>query len=54
MVVPECGADPECARLIGEAAEALGKVKEASGYKLGGLLRALSGEDEGAGDEAEE
>ncbi|MCL2191488.1 MAG: hypothetical protein FWB79_05825, partial [Treponema sp.] len=31
---------------IGETAEALEKAKEASGYKLGGLLRALTGEED--------
>jgi hypothetical protein len=34
----------ESAERIGGASEALEKAKDASGYKLGGLLRALSGE----------
>jgi len=36
----------EHAARIGEVTEALEKAKAASGYKLGGLLRALTGEDE--------
>jgi len=40
LPAPERCADLECARLIGEAAEALDKAKEASGCKLGGLASA--------------